>query len=164
MTSPFRYEEPLDPDDLIDRESELATLLDRAAGGRNSRLTAPRRYGKTSLMRRLLRDAGRHGMVPIYVDLYGVLTVADVTTRIELAYEEQLDGPLRRWFTSLRRSLRPVARVSAGPTSVQISGQLTERRADDGSRALLERLATPARLHERTGRIVVIVFDEFQAL
>lgn len=164
MNSPFRYEEPLDPDDLIDRELELWTLLDRAAGGRNSRLTAPRRYGKTSLMRRMLRDAERSGMVPIYVDLYGVLTVADVTTRIELAYEAQLDGSLRRWFTSLRRSLRPVARVSAGPTSVQISGQPTERHVDDGSRALLERLATPAKLHERTGRIVVIVFDEFQAL
>ncbi len=163
-STPFRYEEPLAPDALIDRERELAELLDRAADGRNSRLTAPRRYGKTSLMRRMLRDAERQGMVPIYVDFYGVLTVADVATRIELAYESQLDGALRRWFTALRRNLRPIGRVSAGPASLEMSGASRGHEVDDGARALLERLATPAKLHEKSGRAVVIVLDEFQAL
>jgi len=162
--SPFRYEEPLPPDELIDREQELAVLLDRAAAGRNSRLTGPRRFGKTSLLRRLLRDADREGVIPVYIDLYGVLTIADVSARLELAYERQLDGPLRRWFTALRRSLRPVGRVSAGVASVELSTVRPAVRADDGARALLERLATPARLHEKTGRVVLVVFDEFQAL
>jgi uncharacterized protein len=162
--SPFRYEEPLPPDDLIDRERELATLLDRAAAGRNTRLTAPRRYGKTSLLRRALRDAERQGLIPIYVDFYGVLTVADVTTRLDLAYEHQLDGSLKRWFTALRRTLRPVGRISAGPASVELGSTQATQAADDGGRALLERLATPVKLHEKTGRVVLIVFDEFQAL
>ncbi len=162
--SPFRYEEPLPPDELIDREEELAALLDRAASGRNSRLTGPRRFGKTTLLRRALRDAERAGHIPIYIDLYGVLTVADVSTRLELAYERQLDGALRRWFTAVRRNLRPAGRVSAGLASIELSTDRPSAGADDGARALLERLATPARLHEKTGRVVLIVFDEFQAL
>ena len=162
--SPFRYEEPLPPDELIDREHELDTLLERAASGRNSRLTGPRRFGKTTLLRRALRDAERQGHIPIYIDLYGVLTIADVSTRLELAYERQLDGALRRWFTAVRRSLRPTGRVSAGIASVELSTVSSGSGADDGARALLERLATPARLHEKTGRVVVVVFDEFQAL
>lgn len=161
---PFRYEEPLPPDDLIDREPELATLLDRAAAGRNTRLTAPRRYGKTSLLGRVLRDAERQGIVPIYVDFYGVLTVADVTTRLELAYEAQLQGALKRWFTALRRTLRPVGRISAGPASVELAAAPVSNAGDDGKRALLERLATPLKLHEKTGQVILIVFDEFQAL
>lgn len=107
--SPFRYEEPLPPDELIDREQELAVLLDRAAAGRNSRLTGPRRYGKTTLLRRMLRDAGRQGLIPIYVDLYGVLTVADVSTRIELELDpgtptgyRVVDPLLRLWVASGR--------------------------------------------------------------
>lgn len=162
--SPFRYEEPLPPDELIDREEELAALLDRAASGRNSRLSGPRRFGKTTLLRRLLRDAERQGMIPIYIDLYGVLTIADVSTRLELAYERQLDGALRRWFTAVRRSLRPAGRVSAGIASLELSTAYAAQGVDDGARALLERLATPARLHEKTGRVVLVVFDEFQAL
>lgn len=161
--APFRYEEPLAPDDLIDREEELRTLLGRAAAGRNSRLTGPRRFGKTSLLRRALRDAAREGLIPVYIDLYGVLTIADVSARVELAYERQLDGALRRWFTALRRGLRPAGRVSAGVVSAEVSTRQAHD-ADDGGRALLERLATPARLHEKTGRVVVVVFDEFQAL
>jgi uncharacterized protein len=162
--SPFRYEEPLAPDDLIDREEELETLLARAAAGRNSRLTGPRRFGKTTLLRRALRDADRQGMVPVYIDLYGVLTIADVSTRVELAYERQLDGAMRRWFTALRRGLRPAGRVSAGVASFELSARQAATDADDGARALLERLATPARLHEKSGQVVLVVFDEFQAL
>ncbi|MGB2712284.1 MAG: hypothetical protein WBC33_12305 [Conexibacter sp.] len=163
-TSPFRYEEPLAPDELIDREQELSALLERAAAGRNSRLTGPRRFGKTTLLRRVLRDADRQGLIPVYVDLYGVLTIADVSARLELAYEQQLDGALRRWFTVLRRSLRPVGRVSAGPAAVELSGAPRAVGPDAGARALLERLATPAKLHEKTGRVVLVAFDEFQAL
>jgi hypothetical protein len=162
--SPFRYEEPLAPDELIDREPELATLLARAAAGRNSRLSGPRRFGKTTLLRRALRDADRQGLVPVYIDLYGVLTIADVSARIELAYERQLDGALRRWFTALRRSLRPAGRVSAGVAAVEVAARPSAADADDGARALLERLATPARLHEKSGKVVLVVFDEFQAL
>lgn len=161
---PFRYEEPASPDELIDRERELAVLLDRAAAGRNSRLTGPRRYGKTTLLRRVLRDAGQQGLIPVYIDLYGVLTIADVSARVELAYERQLDGALRRWFTALRRGLRPAGRVSAGVASVELATTQRPAVPDDGARALLERLATPARLHEKTGQVVVVVFDEFQAL
>jgi hypothetical protein len=93
-----------------------------------------------------------------------VLTIADVSTRIELAYERQLHGALRRWFTALRRSLRPAGRVSAGPVSVEASAAPVVHGEDDGARALLERLATPLRLHEKTSQVVMVVFDEFQSL
>src|SRR4051794_1409264 len=161
--APFRYEEPLEPDELVDRDAELATLAERVAAGRNTRLTAPRRYGKTSLLRRMARDAERDGVVGVYVDFYGVLTVADVAARIELAYERALRGPLARWFAGLRRSLAPVGRLSAGPASIQLSAGAPSQAGSEHT-PLLERLAMPARLAQRTGGPVLVVFDEFQAL
>ena len=90
MSSPFIYEDPLEPPEVLaDRIGELALLRDRVAETRNSRLEGPRRYGKTSLLKAALAVADRDGFVPIYVNFLGVLTPADVAERIERAYREQ---------------------------------------------------------------------------
>ena len=156
MSSPFIYEEPLEPPEaLADRTVELALLRDRIAETRNSRLEGPRRYGKTSLLKAALAAADRDGFVPIYVNFLGVLTPADVAERIERAYREQLDGRLKRWFAGVISTLRP--RVKATPAGVGI--ELAPQTQMPG---LLDRLALPRRLQERHGRQSAIAFDEFQ--
>jgi hypothetical protein len=155
MLSPFVYEEPVGPGDLVDREPELETLVERAIDGRNSRLEGPRRYGKTSLLRAVLARCERNGCVPVYVNFLGVLTTEDVSERIERAYGHQLDPPLKRWYAGVIRTLRPT--ISAAPAGVGAS--VAPQAAGTG---LLERLALPVRLHERHGRQCVIAFDEFQ--
>ncbi len=150
VSSPFVYEEPVPPGMLVDRQAELVTLLDRVLDGRNSRVAAPRRYGKTSLLRRLLLDAADE-RVPVYVNFLGVLTVDDVAQRIEHAYATQLDPRLARWFAGLVRTLRPTLRGGG----LEVAPRATEA-------PLIDRLATPRRLLERHGRRCTIVFDEFQ--
>ena len=155
--NPFRYDGPVDPGDLIDRDAEAAALLDRAHEGHNARLVAPRRYGKTSLLKRLLADVERDGLVGVYANFFGVLSLDDVAERVERAYAAQLTGPLARWFAGLSRSLKPTLRAGGGP--VPASAEVTLRA---GQASLLDRLAIPARLHAKHGRRVVVVFDEFQ--
>ena len=66
--NPFVYSRPLAPDDIIDRDEETQRLLAAAVGGHYVRLYAPRKYGKTSLLGRVLRDGERHeGLIPIMV-------------------------------------------------------------------------------------------------
>jgi hypothetical protein len=156
MSSPFIYEEPVEPTDLIDREQEAEQLLDRLLDGRNSRLEAPRRFGKTSLLLKVLRDCRDAGLVPVYVNFLGVLTSADIAERVERAYREQLDSPLRRWFSGLIRTLRPTLRAG-GPLPVGAEVALAP-----GEAGLLDRLSVPRRLLEKHGRRSAIVFDEFQ--
>src|SRR5918995_5045159 len=92
-TNPFVYSRPIAPDEVIDRDEETRKLLQWAVGGHYVRLFAPRKYGKTSLLGRVLRDGERsEGLIPISVDLYGVLSIADLTVRIERAYARQLKG------------------------------------------------------------------------
>lgn len=156
MSSPFIYEDPLEPPEaLADRTAELALLRDRVGETRNSRLEGPRRYGKTSLLKATLAAADKDGFVPIYVNFLGVLTTADVAERIERAYREQLDGTLKRWFAGVVSTLRP--RVKAAPAGVGI-----EMAPDMHTPELLDRLALPRRLQERHGRQCAIAFDEFQ--
>jgi len=155
VASPFVYEEPVAPEELVDRNHELSALLDRALDARNSRLEGPRRFGKTSLLRAALVAAARDGAVPVEVNFLGCVTASDVTERIERAYAAQLDPPLRRWFDGVVRTLQPT--VSAAPGGVGIRTQ--PKRTAPG---LLDRLSLPRRIHERTGRQCVIAFDEFQ--
>jgi uncharacterized protein len=91
------------------------------------------------------------------VNFLGCITPADAAERIERAYGAQLDGPLRRWFAGVVRTLRPT--LSAAPGGVGVKA-----RPEPGTPGLLDRLALPRRIHERTGRQCVIAFDEFQEL
>jgi uncharacterized protein len=156
VSSPFIYEDPLEPPEVLaGRSVELALLHDRLGETRNSRLEGPRRYGKTSLLKAALAAADKDGFVPIYVNFLGVLTAADVAERIERAYREQLDGPLRRWFAGVVSTLRPRVKATPGGVGVEVA-------PETHIPELLDRLALPRRLQERHGRQCAIAFDEFQ--
>src|SRR5665648_121410 len=90
--NPFRYSEPVPVEDLINRDDETQKLLRRADESNNSRIVAPRRFGKTSLLRRVMHETRNVGWATVYVDFFGVLTLADISQRIERAYAEQLEG------------------------------------------------------------------------
>lgn len=154
-TNPFRYARPVGIDDLIDRDGETDRLLAGAQEGNNSRVVAPRRFGKTSLLRRVIGEAEAAGWTGVYVDFFGVLSLAEVADRIERAYTRSLTGSAARWFDGIRRTLRPTVRAGAGPVSA--SAQL-----EPVSTSLAERLDLPLRIHEKWGTRVLVVFDEFQ--
>src|SRR5262245_25631603 len=103
-TNPFQISGPLRPDAMIDRDDEVTRLGELVVGGHAARLVAPRRYGKTTLLGRVLYDAAQTGMPTAHVDLLGVLTLAGVVTRIERAYAAGLHGPVRRAADAILRS------------------------------------------------------------
>lgn len=153
MASPFVYDEPVTA--LADRTTELRILLDRALDARNTRIEGPRRYGKTSLLRAALAAAEKAGAIPIEVGFLGCVTAGDVAERIERAYGAQLDSRLRRWYDGLIRTLNPTISAAPGGVGFQAKPQIT-------APGLLDRLALPRRINERTGKMCLVAFDEFQ--
>ena len=157
--NPFVYSRPIAPDEVIDREDETQRLLRWAVGGHYVRLYAPRKYGKTSLLGRVLRDGERsEGLIPITVDLYGVLSIADLTVRIERAYARQLKGKVRARIEEFLQSTG--LGLSLGAFGV--SAQLQIDPKIDPLPALHALLDLPLRLEEGGGYRALIVFDEFQ--
>jgi len=157
--NPFVYSRPLAPDDIIDRDEETHRLLAAAVGGHYVRLYAPRKYGKTSLLGRVLRDGERQeGMIPVLVDLYGVLSIADVAIRFERAYARQLKGRTRARIEEFLQSTG--LGLSLGALGIGARLQL-EPRADPLP-ALHTLLDLPLRLEEGGSFRALIVLDEFQ--
>jgi uncharacterized protein len=156
--NPFVYSRPLAPPDMLDREAEVRQLLSLAAGGHYVRLYAPRRFGKTSLLRKALGEAEQGGeMVPVLVDLYGVLSFADVTIRIERAYS-QLRGTIRKTIESILRTSG--LGLSLGAPGISVKLQLEPR--TDPLPALHALLDLPERVADRSGSRVLVALDEFQ--
>ena len=156
--NPFVYSRPVAPEDVIDRERETQELLGLAVGGHYVRLFAPRKFGKTSLLGKVLRDGEREGLVPVLVDLYGVLSIADVTVRIERAYAAQLKGSLRSRIDSFLKSTG--LGLSLGAFGVSATLHTEPRR--DPLPALHALLDLPLRLEAGGGYRALVVFDEFQ--
>jgi hypothetical protein len=145
---------------MIDREDEAARLFALADGGHSSRLVAPRRYGKTTLVGRVLAQAADTGMATALVDLHGVLTMGAIVVRIERAYATSLKGPIRRAVDSLLRSWNIGLSLGGGgfTASLQSNPRL------DSESVLLRLLDLPARVYERTGKRSLVAFDEIQDL
>jgi hypothetical protein len=158
--NPFVYSRPIAPEDVLDRDGETHELLRHAVGGHYVRLYAPRKYGKTSLLKRALRDGeGQEGLIPILVDLYRVNSLADVTIRFERAYARHLKGALRRKVEELLQ--RTGLGLSLGAygigARIQIDPKGTEPLA-----ALHALLDLPTKLEESGGYRAYIALDEFQ--
>jgi hypothetical protein len=156
--NPFVYSRPVAPEDLMDRDEEVAQLLRLAVGGHFVRVYAPRKFGKTSLLGRLLRDGEREGLVPVLVDLYGVLSIADVTVRVERAYAAQLKGSLRARIDAFLKSTG--LGLSLGAFGVSANLHLQPK--TDPLPALHALLDLPLRLEAGGGYRALVVFDEFQ--
>jgi uncharacterized protein len=155
--NPFRFSGPLPPEDMIDRDREADDLLALAQGGHSFRLVGPRRYGKTTLLRRVLESAERHGMATVLVDLQDVLTVAEIVVRIERGYE-RLKGPIRRHVENLLRSWNIGLSLGGGG----FTATLQRNPNVDAESVLLRLLELPAALFDREGTVSLVVFDEIQ--
>ncbi len=155
--NPFRFSGPLAPEQMIDRDSEADELLALAEGGHSFRLVGPRRYGKTTLLRRVLEAAAREGTATILVDLQDVLSIAEIVVRIERAYE-RLKGGIRRQVESFFRAWNIGVALGGGG----FTATLQRNPNVDAESVLLRLLELPIALFEREGTTSVIVFDEIQ--
>jgi len=154
--NPFNFSKPAPAAELIDRESELALLIRLAEENGNSRLVAPRRYGKTTLVRRVREEVEAFGMNTVYVNLFGLLSVEEAADRIEEAYRRGLQGTLRNFVVGLIRTLHPSVAIPKTGLTVEPTLDTTV------GRRLSSLLDLPVKIHERTGKATLVIFDEFQ--
>lgn len=155
--NPFVYDDPLPPNALVNRDEETRHLLALAEGGHNTRLSAPRRYGKTSVILRVLAEADRAGLNTVHVDFYRCVTRAEAARRIEEAYLARLAGPLRRTVSALTRSWQTRLKLGAGGVTLQ-----AEHARELGNQRLADLLDLPKRIFAKSATRTVVAFDEFQ--
>jgi hypothetical protein len=157
--NPFNFNDPATSSDLIDRRNELKAIMNLVWSGNNTRIAAPRRMGKTSLLLAVEKEADHQGFVPVHIDFYGAVSIGEITSKIAGAHTASLSGRLRQLYVAAVRTFNPKFRVGGSivPVGVDLS-------FDVATPMLTELLDMPKRIHDRTGKQFLIVFDEFQVV
>ncbi len=176
--NPFVYGEIVTAAAFADREDERERLGRDLASGQKIFLISPRRYGKSSLVRDVMRSLARQKILTIEV------TVAASSSYVGFleSYAQALvaadtpAGRLKRWTSDLLGAIQPELRIDADPLHAQrlrgpTGGQArfaigfpAVRSARDTARVAAEVFALPARIAEARKQRLAIALDEFQAI
>ncbi len=169
--NPFVYGEVVTSGAFADRDAERARLGRDLAAGQKVFLISPRRYGKSSLVRDVLRGLARRKILTVEV------TVASSSSYIGFleSYARALvaaDTPasrLRRWAGELLQAVRPELRFNPafapGGASAGFSLAFPSvRTSRDTARLAAEVFALPGRIAAARKQRMAIALDEFQAI
>ncbi|MEI6244914.1 MAG: hypothetical protein WCQ64_07680 [Acidobacteriota bacterium] len=166
--NPFVYGEIVAAGAFADRDEEYHRLTTDLSAGQKVFLISPRRYGKSSLIRRTLDALAKERVLTVSVTVAGSSSYVGFLE----AYAQALlaaDTPvskLRAWAAELMRTVRPEITVDAsgpGTSAVSLSFPAV-RSARDVERLAAEVFALPGRIAAARKRRMAIALDEFQTI
>ena len=111
--NPFLITGYYSPEFFCDRKTETETILDALHNGRNITLIAPRRMGKTGLIRNAFYHLKEQKLdvVTIYMDIYSTQSLGDLVRLFANSVLGELDTVPQKAFNRIAqfiRSCRPV--------------------------------------------------------
>lgn len=130
--SPFPHQGPLEPEQVRGRDGLVASLVERVTERRVTALVGPRRYGKTSVLRRVVADMAAAGTSVVWLDLYEVTSVADLARRFDRGLAEA-GGAVRRRVDDLAVGLQ----LNLGLLGVELSRRGRDRPDPEAMLSLL---------------------------
>jgi hypothetical protein len=161
--NPFYYKALPEDAPFCDRTDELKYLVKYAKSKNDLVLYAPRRFGKTSLVRRVQKELAKQGVVAIYVNFFGIGSVNEVAARLAAAVFKITHGKESLWKKAIRFifSFRPVLRPTLDGY-VEITAEPASR--DTGMLLLEKVLNELEQFIVDCDHLVQISFDEFQEI
>ena len=162
-TNPFYFGKEVSGDYFYDRAEAAKDLSRCITGGINVVVYAPRRYGKTSLVKRVAAQiASDAGMRVVYVDLMKMDSVeqfCSVYVKALMPHAGMVEKAISK-FRNLFKSLRPSISIDPNGNvdfSIDLNGKAISAPAVEDVLNLPNRLAT-----EETP--LLVIFDEFQEI
>lgn len=154
MANKFSYGTLAKGDFFTDRKSELLRMKQFLDSENHLVLISPRRYGKSSLVKKCVEEVGRPY---IWLDLQYVVSVASFTTQLLKAILAQY--PMERLRYELRHfRIMPTITLNPITNECQFGFQPSESADNtmlEDVMALLQKLSTPEKK-------LIVILDEFQ--
>ena len=161
--NPFTLKEIPVKGAFCNREKEQSDFFGFAAARSNTLLYSPRRYGKTSLIKKVQDRLQSDGTLTVYCDLFGVSSIEEIAGKITKSIysitqkKENLFNKSIRFLTSFRPVLSPSA---DGGISISVQPAFKSGGLD----LLDETLESLGKFIEDVSMPVHIVLDEFQEI
>lgn len=161
-TNPFQFGGLVDDPYFIDRKEELSEIKISLAQGQNMVIYAPRRYGKTSLIKRVAREMEANGHPVVYLDFFRVYSKSrfiELYSQIILSKQTGGIEKALKWFKAQVTGLTPTVSLNQDGEPVFGIGYLQRKPTSED---IIQILKLPEKLY--SGRQVVVIFDEFQEI
>ncbi|OGC06079.1 hypothetical protein A2230_02615 [candidate division WOR-1 bacterium RIFOXYA2_FULL_36_21] len=166
MKNPFFFGKEVLGDAFTDRKSELKELISDIEQGLNVILYSPRRYGKTSLIKKTIGTVKNRGILTFYIDLFPMTTFNDfVKIFAEAISSLEASSNLKTFIKTLGKILpKLIPKIILRPHGdAEISFDL-ERLFKEKEEVLDDLLEAVPKLAKSRGKIALVVFDEFQEI
>ena len=160
--NPFIFDSLASEENFCNREREIEELLGDIRSSHNVIIFSQRRYGKTSLIKKVLHLAKLEGFLTIYTDVYHILNEEDLVKAYAKALASTMEGSIEKIFETLKTnfsSLRPKITVDADGKPEFTFGVESGR---DPIMDLEEVLESVKEYTDKKGLKAAVVFDEFQ--
>ncbi len=164
MHNPFYLQEIPTDAPFCNRIAELNELERFARAKANIVLYSPRRYGKTSLVKRVQKRLSDQGAITVFADFFGVTSEDDVAARLAKAVFAVTHKQEPLWKSALRifRSFRPILKPDTeGVFSLSVEPASSEK---TGIQLLEETMESLGEFIQEHNSLINVTLDEFQEI
>ena len=163
MEIPFKFGKAVSGSYFTDREEETRMLVNNFTYGVNTILISPRRYGKTSLVKKASALSESKDLKTVYMDIFTArsprefgMIFADALIRQTSSRMDEIMAYAREFLSRLRPRLSFKA---GGMSEVSLSFDIEDERLD-----LDDILELPEKIARKKNCRIVVCIDEFQQI
>lgn len=165
MENPFLYGDVVQNPYFTDREDEIRELRMDLSSGQNVLIFSPRRYGKSSLVLKVLNDLRALGLITIYADLFWASSIEKFiklySTAIATATATKFEGAIKFLKEHFPMIIPKVILKTETPLDIEFDFESSKK----GQEQILNSLYDlPQKIAEKRNKRCVVVFDEFQEI
>ena len=159
----FIFGRPVEGDFFTDREAETARLCANFRAGVNTFLLSPRRWGKTSLVKKVKSLVQADDLKVVFVDVFKCKTPIEFSETIASAVLSQTASKADEFIENAKAFLGRInlgLNISPDPvTSLDVKLGLTDDKAD-----ITNALQIPQKIASKKNVRIVVCIDEFQQI
>ena len=158
--NPFVFGKAVEGSYFTNRTKDTEHLEANLTHGINTILISPRRWGKTSLVKKVMANIIRPDIKIIYIDVFSCKSEYDFYKVFASTIIQQTSSKIEEWMTTAKEFLsRVITKVAFSPDSIQEYSLSFEFPGKDNAEDILQ---LPERIAQKKGIHIVLCLNEFQ--
>ena len=158
--NPFVFGKAVEGSYFTNRTKDTEHLEANLTHGINTILISPRRWGKTSLVKKVMANIIRPDIKIIYIDVFSCKSEYDFYKVFASTIIQQTSSKIEEWMTTAKEFLsRVITKVAYSPDSIQEYSLSFEFPGKDDAEDILQ---LSERIAQKKGIRIVVCLDEFQ--
>jgi len=157
----FPVGKPVTSKNLIGREIEIKKFLELLKTGQSIIISAPRRYGKTSILLELKRILQGRNQYTAYIDIFGCTNKYELATAIieKTLENRKIDNFVRKVKENIKEVIKKL-QISGIYDDIEYALKIGDERVDE-NKLLKEALMLPGKIADREEKPFFVFLDEF---